>query len=109
MMTTNSLYNLLLSPIAQAQPGPPPGAGMGQLVFIVLIFAAMWFLLIAPQRKKQKQHEKMVSALQKGDQVITSGGIYGEITQVKEDRVTLQVSDTTKIEVVKQYIQQKQN
>jgi preprotein translocase subunit YajC len=104
----DSLFSSLnaLAPIL-AQGGAPAPNPMGQLIFIGLFFAAMYFLLIAPQRKKQKQHEAMVKALEKGDKVITSGGIYGEITNVRDDRVTVQISDETKIDVVRNYIQSK--
>ncbi len=59
----------------------------------------MWFLIIAPQRKRQKQHDKMITELQSGDDVVTSGGIYGTITNVKDDRFILRIADNTKIEI----------
>jgi preprotein translocase subunit YajC len=61
----------------------------------------MWFLLIAPQRKKQKQHDKMVQSLQPGTDVVTLGGIYGTITSVKDDRFVLKIADNVKVEVTK--------
>ncbi len=73
---------------------------MSFLPFIV-IFAAMYFLIIAPQRKKQKQHQKMITELKSGADVVTSGGIYGTITNVKEDRFVLKIAENTKIEVSK--------
>jgi len=75
-----------------------------QVLPIILIFGAMYFFMIAPQRKKQKEHEKMLSALQSGDEVVTTGGIYGTITNVKDDRFVIRVSDTTKLEVGKGFI-----
>jgi len=92
--------DLLPDILAQEQPAPGGGGG-GQIIFMVLIFAAMWFLLIAPQRKKQKQHQKMISELQSGVDVVTSGGIYGTITNVKDDRFVLKIADNTKIEITK--------
>jgi len=74
------------------------------LMFYGLILAAMYFLMIAPQRKKQKEHEKMLAAIGTGDEVITSGGIYGTITNVKDDRFILRVGDNQKLEVGKSYI-----
>ena len=68
------------------------------------MFAAMYFLLIAPQRKKQKQHQKMVSELASGAYVLTSGGIYGTITNVKDDRFVLRIAEGTKIEITKNSI-----
>lgn len=92
--------DLLTDFFAQTQ-APAPGGGGGQILFMVLIFAAMWFLLIAPQRKKQKKHQQMISQLESGTDVITSGGIYGTITNVKEDRFVLKIADNTKIEIAK--------
>lgn len=90
--------------LAQAETGG--GRSMlVQLGFFGLMFAAMYFLLIAPQRKKQKEHEKMLASLGENDEVVTSGGIYGVITNVKEDRFILRVSENTKIEVGKGFVQ----
>ena len=92
----------LLTLLAMAAPpaGEPPSA-LSALLPFVLIFAAMWFLLIAPQRKKQKQHDKMVQALEPGTDVVTLGGIYGTITSVKDDRFVLKIADNVKVEVTK--------
>ena len=85
-----------------------PAAGGGfptQLLVMGLMFGGLYFLLIAPQRKKQKEHEKLLSTLQSGDEVITSAGIYGVITNVKDDRFVVRIADNTKIEVGKGFIQ----
>jgi len=74
------------------------------LVEMALIFGGFYFLFIAPQRKKQKEHEKMLSALQSGDEIVTTGGVYGTITNVKDDRFVVRVADNTKIEVGKAFI-----
>ena len=71
---------------------------------MIAIFGAMYFLLIAPQRKKQKKHQQMITELKSGTEVVTSGGIYGTITNVKDDRFVLKISDTTKIEISKSAI-----
>ena len=81
-----------------------PAAWM-QILPMVLLFGAMYFFLIAPQRKKQKEHEKMLTALQSGDEVVTTGGIYGVITNVKEDRFVVRVADNTKLEIGKSFVQ----
>ena len=88
---------------AQASPGGG-GSGLGGFLPILIMFAAMYFLLIAPQRKKQKQHQKMVSELASGAYVVTSGGIYGTITNVKDDRFVLRIAEGTKIEITKNSI-----
>lgn len=87
--------------LAQAQPATGGGGGFMQFLPIMLMFAAMYFFIIAPQRKKQKDHEKKVSDLKSGEDVVTNGGIYGTITNVKDDRFVLKVADNTKIEVTK--------
>ena len=71
---------------------------------MVLMIVGFYFLFIAPQRKKQKAHEKMLSELQSGDEVLTTGGIYGVVTNVKEDRFIVRISDTTKVEIAKGFI-----
>ena len=93
---------IITLPIAQA--AAPSGGGLSQFLPIILLFVGMWFLIIAPQRKKQKAHEIMVTELKTGDTVITSGGIYGSITNVKEDRFVIRVADNVKIELTKQSI-----
>lgn len=77
---------------------------MFQILFLVFMFAAMYFLMIAPQRKKQKEHEKMLKALVAGDEIVTSGGIYGTITSVKEDRFIVRIADSAKIEIGKGFV-----
>ena len=76
-----------------------------QVLPMVLLFAAMYFLMIAPQRKKQKAHELMLKSLESGDEVVTTGGIYGVITNVKEDRFIVRVADNTKLEIGKGFVQ----
>lgn len=87
-----------------AQAAPQAQSPLPTLLFFGLMFAAMYFLMIAPQRKKQKEHEKMLAALQTGDEIVTTGGIYGQITNVKDDRFVLRVADNTKIEVGKGFV-----
>jgi preprotein translocase subunit YajC len=83
---------------------PSPGMGLGQLAFPLLLMGGLYFILIAPQRKKQKELEKQIGALQTGDDVITTGGIYGTITNVKDDRFVVRISDNTKIELGKGFV-----
>lgn len=97
-------YIELLSPTI-AQQTAPTGMGMGNLVFLGLMFAAMYFLIIAPQRKKQKEHQKMIESLDTGDEIVTAGGIYGQITNRKEDRYVVRIADGVKIEVGKSFVQ----
>jgi preprotein translocase subunit YajC len=88
---------------APGAQGGMPGSFM--IVAYLLLFGAMYFFMIAPQRKKQKEHQKLLSTLQSGDEIITTGGIFGTITNVKEDRFVVRVSDNAKIEVGKAFVQ----
>ena len=94
-------FSLLL---AQTQTAPSASQGFIGMLPLFLLMAAMYFLLIAPQRKKQKQHDLMVNALQSGDEVITSGGIFGTIVAVKDDRFVIRVADDTKFELGKSFV-----
>jgi preprotein translocase subunit YajC len=98
--------HILLAQTAPGTPAAPSGvAALMQLAPLVLMFAAMYFLLIAPQRKKQKEHEKMLTQLQPGDEVVTAGGIYGTITSVKDDRFVVRIGENNaKVEVGKSFI-----
>jgi len=103
MLPLISGLEILAQTPAPAQPQPP--SAWTSILPMVLLFAAMYFLMIAPQRKKQKAHEKMLKELESGDEIVTSGGIYGVITNVKEDRFVVRISDTTKIEIGKGFVQ----
>ncbi|MGC6456009.1 MAG: preprotein translocase subunit YajC [Coraliomargaritaceae bacterium] len=92
-----------------AQASAPAGGGFAQFIPILLLFAGMWFLIIAPQRKRQKQHDQMIQELQSGDDIVTSGGIYGTITNVKDDRFVVRIADNTKIEINRSSIGSKQS
>jgi len=83
---------------------PAAGAGSGNWSFLVmmgLIFVVMYFFMIRPQQKKQKELVKFRSSLQKGDKVITMGGIYGVIVEVKEQYVLVEVDNNVKLRIDK--------
>jgi len=101
---TKMFHSFDIPAVLAQQPAPGPGAGYSQLIFFGLLFAAMYFLMIAPQRKKQKAHEKMLSELSSGDEIVTTGGIYGTITNVKDDRFVVRIAENTKIEVGKAFV-----
>ncbi len=91
--------------LAQTPAAAPSGsASLMQFLPMILLFGAMYFLMIAPQRKKQKAHEKMLGELKSGAEVVTAGGIYGTITSVRDDRFTVRIGDATKVEVGKGFI-----
>ncbi|MED5282183.1 MAG: preprotein translocase subunit YajC [Verrucomicrobiota bacterium] len=80
-----------------------PGGLMGFLPMI-LIFVAFYFLLIRPQRQKEKKLKSMIAALEKGAKVKTVGGLYGTVTGVKDDRFVLRIAENVKIEVAKEAV-----
>lgn len=85
--------------LLQAAPAAAPAAGgFGMLMPLVLIVGIMYLFMIRPQQKKQKETQKMLDALKKGDKVVTIGGIHGTIASVKENTVLVKVDDNTKIE-----------
>jgi preprotein translocase subunit YajC len=88
--------------------GQAAGSGGGQspnligaLFPFILIFVIFYFIIIMPARKKQKQHQSLISRLQGGERVVTSGGIYGTVTRVLEDRFEIEVDKGTKLQIAK--------
>ncbi|MCA8880601.1 MAG: preprotein translocase subunit YajC [Rhodobacteraceae bacterium] len=80
---------------------------IGSFLPLILIFAIMYFLLIRPQQKKVKDHQKMVEALRRGDQVVTQGGIIGKVTKVKEGgELELEIAENVKVRVVQSTVAQ---
>ena len=77
------------------------GTGTSSLIMFGMIFAVMYFFMIRPQIKKQKLEREYRSALKKGDSVITIGGIYGKITDIKEDAFVIEAHGGTKLKVSK--------
>jgi len=89
--------------LAQAGPGGP--SIVPQLIMMGCLFLGMYFLIIAPQRKKQKETKKMIDALSTGDKVITIGGFHGIVQSVKDNRVIVKIAEGTKVELEKSAIQ----
>jgi preprotein translocase subunit YajC len=98
------MNQLLTLPLLQAAASGGTAPGYMQILPFVLIFVVFWFFLIRPQRKKQKETESMIAAMQKNDQVTTIGGIKGVISSVKESTVIIKVDENCKIELNKSAI-----
>ena len=71
------------------------------ILFLVLIFAAMYFLMIKPQRKRQKQQQELVQELRRGEKVVTTGGIYGQIENISQDTVVLRIESGATMKVAR--------
>ena len=79
------------------------------MVPLILIFVIFYFLLIRPQKSKEKEHQKMLGNLNKNDEVVTTGGIHGTIVNVKEKTITLRIDDNVKIELEKNCVAYKKS
>ena len=100
---------MLVSPAyAQAAGGAGGGDLFASFIPIILIFVIFYFFLIRPQQKKSKDHQKMVEALRRGDQVLTQGGIYGKVTKVKEgeEDIEVEVAKDVRIRVLRSAVGQ---
>ena len=97
---------MTLMSVAWAQGAATGSSGSTILSFIpfILIFVIFYFLLILPQQKRQKKLKTMLEALKKGDKIVTSSGIWGTITNMGKETVTVQIADNTKIKVQRDHI-----
>ncbi len=88
--------------------GPQPTSGQGSQIMaflpLILLFAVFYFLLIRPQQKRARTHKQFIENLKKGDKVVTSGGMYGTITGVTDEAVTIEVAEKVRIKVLKSAI-----
>lgn len=87
-------------PIFAATP-PPSGSMGGMLLTFGLMFAVMYFLIIRPQQKRQKEHQKMLDAVKKGDRIITGGGLHGVVKEVREDTLLVKIAENTVVELTR--------
>ncbi|MBI42121.1 preprotein translocase subunit YajC [Marinobacter lutaoensis] len=88
--------------LAMAQEPAPQGMGvMGQVIFFAGFILIFYFLIWRPQSKRAKEHKALMSGLNKGDEVVTSGGVAGKITKVTEDFIVMEVADNVEIKVQK--------
>jgi preprotein translocase subunit YajC len=94
---------VLISGCVPAGGGEPAAEGSQWtwIIFLVLIFAMFYFLMIRPQRKKQKEHQQLVEQLNRGDKVVTAGGIYGVIESTSEDSIVIKVESGATMRVAR--------
>ncbi len=84
---------------------PPQGGGNSMLIWLILIFAVMWILMIRPQQKQAKKEREFRAGLKKGDRVSFSGGIYGKVHEVAESTVDVEISNGVVVTVEKSMVQ----
>ena len=85
--------------------GAGPSGGMESMLLIVLMFVVLYFLMIRPQMKRAKEHKGMIEALQKGDEVVTAGGVLGRISRINENYITLEIASNIEIQVQRPAVQ----
>jgi preprotein translocase subunit YajC len=85
--------------------GQTPGGGIESMLLIVLMFGVLYFLMIRPQMKRAKEHKAMIEALQKGDEVVSGGGILGRVTKLNESYVTLEVAQGVEMTLQRSAVQ----
>jgi preprotein translocase subunit YajC len=90
---------------AQTAPAGQSGMDLFGLLPLVLMFVLLYFLLIRPQAKRAKEHRSMLGALQKGDEVVTGGGVVGKVTRVGESYVSVEIAPNIEVQVQKSSIQ----
>ncbi|MGQ1948122.1 preprotein translocase subunit YajC [Geofilum sp. OHC36d9] len=92
------MYSTFLSMAPQAAEGGNPLMSLLPFLLIIVVF---YFFMIRPQMKRQKELRKYREALKKGDKIITTGGIYGKVAEVKDDHVVMEIADNVKIKIDK--------
>ena len=96
---------MLISEAWAQAPAGPAGGGFESILLIVAMFAVLYFLMIRPQMKRAKEHKAMVEGLQKGDEVVTAGGLLGRISKIGDAHVTLEVAPNVEIQVQRAAVQ----
>lgn len=89
---------------AHAQSASPQGGGSSFLIMMVIFFVIFYFMLMRPQMKQAKEHKKLIENLGKGDEVVTSGGMLGKVTEVGENFIVLEIAPETKVKLQKNSI-----
>ena len=94
---------LISSAFAQTAPAATGGGGMmsslGSMLPLLLMFVVLYFIMIRPQMKKQKEHRAMIDALAKGDEIATSGGLLGKVTKLGEGSLSLEIANGVEVQV----------
>jgi preprotein translocase subunit YajC len=83
----------------------PQGGGFMEFLPLIALLAVFYFLILRPQQKRAKEHKALIEALQKGDEVVTIGGILGKVTRVGDDNVAVEIADNVVVQVQKPAIQ----
>ena len=106
-------FSLISSAIAQTAPAAAPATGaagmlssLSGMLPLVLMFVVLYFVMIRPQMRKQKEHRTMIEAVAKGDEILTSGGIIGRITRLGEGNISIEISPGVEVQLQRSAISQ---
>jgi preprotein translocase subunit YajC len=94
------------SPVIAQAAASSAGGGMSLIIMMVVLFGLMYFMMIRPQMKRQKEHRTLVAGLAKGDEVVTNGGIAGRVSEVGETFITVEIAANVMVKVQKGSVQQ---
>lgn len=94
-----------LPPVLLEDPPPTEVEGPNMMYLLLALVAIFWFLVINPERKQRRRRQEMISGIGKGDKVMTNGGMYGTVTKVQDETVTLQIADGVRVRFSLQSVQ----
>ena len=103
MISVSELF--ISNAYAEGAAAAPQGGGFMEFLPLIALLAVFYFLILRPQQKRAKEHKALVEALQKGDEVVTIGGVLGKVTKVAEDNVAVEIADNVVVQVQKAAIQ----
>lgn len=96
---------LIANAFAQQAPAtPPPGIGFTSLLPLIVLFVLFYFFLIRPQMRRDKEHKRMLQALAKGDEIVTTGGLLGRVTEVGDNFIALEIAKDLEVKVQRQSV-----
>lgn len=104
MNLLNGILLMAPSPGAEAGGG---GSMMSMFIMIAFVIAIMYFFMIRPQQKRQKEHQAMIESIKKGDRVVTTSGMHGSVTELDDKTYTVQIADNVKVKFEKAAIASK--
>jgi len=104
LLSVSVILLYLVGCVPAEESSESPFGGVTMIIFVVLILAMMYFMMIRPQRKRMKEHQQFMATLKRGDKVITVAGIYGEIESIDKDSAVLKIESGTTIRVTRSSI-----
>jgi len=95
---------MFISPAFAQDAGSPMGGGIEAFLPLILIFVVFYFLLIRPQQKRMKKHKEMLSAVRRGDRIVTNGGVIGTVTRVHDAELTVEIAEGVRVKVMRDMV-----